>query len=214
MATNVAYATATEYRQRTGMTDTTEDAEIGAQLLAVSRLLDKRTGRFFGKDDTVQTRYFNGLGRTRLDLYADIASVAGLVVKVDNDGDYDYEDADETLVIDTDYWLGPENAQDGPEPGPYRYVLVNPTTTRYSAWPAQQRGVRIDAIWGWPEVPGAIREATILLTRELRDLQEAGYTLTLQNIDAAVALAPGGPKLLKQIVEDYRTEDRKRVLFA
>jgi hypothetical protein len=198
-----AYATAAEYRDRTTKTDTGDDAGVITPLLAaVSRLIDRETGRFFTKDAAAVARVYEGGGLTRLYI-DDVATVSGLVVKVDLNGDYDYADTDETLTKDTHFWIGPVNAEDGSEPKPYRYLDIVPNNGRLSVWPAQLRAVEVTAQFGWAAVPGAIKEATILVAREMRDLQESGMTLSLQAIDQAVNLAPVAFSLIQRIKREY-----------
>lgn len=56
MAISDAYATAATYRDITGKTDTSEDAEILTDLKAVSRFLEGRLHRFFNKDAAERER--------------------------------------------------------------------------------------------------------------------------------------------------------------
>ncbi len=202
MAVTDAYATAAEYRTRTTKNDTGDDATILTQLTAVSRLLDKECGRFFNQDAAVVARIFdgNGLGRLYID---DVATLTGLVVKVDLNADYDYADTDETLTKDTHYWIGPANAARGSEPRPYRILEIVPSNGRLTRWPEQLRAVEVTAQFGWPAVPGAIKEATIFITRELRDMQEAGATFQLQDIENAIRLSPQAFSLMQRIKREY-----------
>ena len=59
-------------------------------------------------------------------------------------------------------------------------------------------------------MPGAIKEATVLVTRELRDLERAGFTLTLENIDQGINLSPAAFSLIQRIKAEYG----RRRLFA
>lgn len=196
------YATAAEYRARTGMSGTGEDVAILAVLTAVSRLFDRNCGRFFTIDAAVVGRIYDGNGRTRLYI-DDVATVTGLIVKVDMDADYDYGGADETLTKDTHFWIGPANAPYGPEAGPYRYLDIVPGNGRLTVWPEQARAVQVTAKFGWATVPPAIKEATIMVAREMRDLEKSGFTLSLQNIDTAVNLSPKAFSIVQDIKREY-----------
>lgn len=183
-----AYATLAEYKGRVGKSGVEDDAEITAQLLTVSRFLDLRLGRFFTQDAAVVTRLYDGNGETRLWLPDDIATSTGLVVTVDTDGDYSF--ADETaLTLNTDFWLGPPNADKGPEAFPWEYLDVHPTSGVISEWPDQQRAIQVTAIFGFPAVPGAIKEATIAITRQLRDAHVGGAAMAVQDIETAVSFS-------------------------
>jgi len=207
MAVSDAYATAAEFRGRTGKDDTGEDATILSQLQAVSRLIDRECERFFGIDAAVVARLYDGNGLTRLYI-DDVATVTGLIVKVDLDGDYAFTGATETLTKDTHYWIGPANAALGSEVSTYRFLDIVPTNGRLSVWPSGLRKVQVTASFGWAAVPPAIKEATIMVTRELRDLERAGFTLTLENIDQGVNLSPAAFSLIQRIKAEY---GRKRL---
>jgi hypothetical protein len=172
------YATEVEYKARVDKTGTGDDALLLVQLTSVSRWLDKELRRFFTKDAAAITRVFDGNGELRLWL-PDIATSTGLVVKADLDGDYVFTD-ETALTLDTDFWLGPPNADKGPEPRPWEYIEVSPNSTQLSCWPLQQRSIQIAACWGWPAVPGIVKELTCYITRDWRDRQQAGASQTLE----------------------------------
>src|SRR3972149_9993032 len=125
MAVTDAYATAAEYRSRGGQSDATDTTLLDALRAAVSRLIDRECERFFGIDASVVARLYDGNGLTRLYI-DDVATVTGLVVKVDLDDDFAFVGADETLTKDTHYWIGPANAALGPEGSPYRFLDIVP----------------------------------------------------------------------------------------
>lgn len=196
-----AYVTAPNYRLRTDKSDDSDDTVILEQLKAVSRLLDRECERFFTIDAAAVARYIDGRGGKEIWLNADIGSVSNLVVLVDLDNDGVPET---TLTKDTDFWLLPRNAALGPEPRPWEAMLLMPTTTVLTAFPNQADALKITALWGWPAVPAAIVEATVLITRQLRDLQEAGITMTIQSIDEQVQQSPDSLRLLDKIRAMYR----------
>lgn len=217
MALGTAYATAAEYRARVTKADNSDDATIDAQLAAVTHYLDRRCRRSdgFNQSASVEARTFditrtpeNGAAFTsdylRLWLPADVATVTGLIVKVDNNADYDVADTGETLAINTDFWVGPTNAAVGSDPLPYEYLDIKPTSTLISAWPLQRRAIEITAKFGWPEVPEAIKEAVITMTRMLRDLEESGYTLTLENLDAGQPYGREIAMIVNRIEAQYK----------
>src|SRR3990167_2043900 len=109
MAIGDAYSTAADYRARVTKTDTGDDALILALLTGVSRLIDRECERHFTKDASAAARLFPGNGWSRL-TGQDIASLTGLVVKVDLDADSAYTGADETLTINVPFWTNPPNA--------------------------------------------------------------------------------------------------------
>jgi len=197
-----AYASCEEYRARVDHIDATDDDRLLSQLMAVSRYLDQRLRRFFSRDAAVVVRTLDGNGQRRL-YVPDIATATGLIVKVDLDGDFDFDAADETLIRDTHFWVGPANADKGPEVWPFENLEIIPGNGRLWRWPERARAVQVTASFGWPAVPGAIREATISVTRQLRDMLEAGATLTLQSIETAVNVSPNMSALLLDMERQY-----------
>lgn len=202
MALGDKYATVAQYKARATKSSSSDDTEIDQVLTAVTRLIERQCGRFFNQDASAVTRLYDGNGRARL-YVDDIATLTGLVVKVDLNGDYDFADADEELTKDTHYWVGPANADKAPEPAPWRFLEVVPDNSRLGIWPDQRRAVQVTAKFGWPAVPAAIREATVLMTREIFDLQQAGFTLALQDVDQAVNLSPTAMSVLGRIKGEY-----------
>jgi len=196
------YATKTEYKVAVGKTGTDEDTDIDRCLADVSRYIERECDRFFGQDAAVVTRLYDGNGQDIL-YVDDIATLTGLIVKVDLNADYAFTGTDETLTVDTHFWLGPANALLGPEARPYRYLQVRPDNSVFSAWPKQARSVQVTAKFGWPAVPGPIREATILITREWRDLAKAGPTGMMQNVEDVIRLSPAAFATVQRIKREY-----------
>ena len=130
----------------------------------------------------------------------DIANNTGLIVKVDLDADFAYE---QTLTLGTHFWLGPANADQGPEAWPWEFLDIVPTNTVISSWPDQVRAVEITALFGWPAVPALLTDLTISIARQFSDVQESGPTLELQEIDREVRLDDKLNRLLRQAERVY-----------
>lgn len=217
MAVTDAYATVAEFRSRVESSSGDDDAEIEAQLRAASRFIDRLCGRYFTRDAAVVTRTYDGRrsiaiynrlfeediprGRTvfRID---DLASTTGLIVRVDLNEDYTCE---QVLTLNTHFWVGPPNATAGSEPRPYRYLEIVPNNGVLDTWPDGRRGIQVTGLWGWPSVPDAIREATVQITRAMRDLQEAGMTQALAGIDTAMGtrIVDRVPKMIDTLLKQY-----------
>jgi len=225
MAVTDAYATASEYRERVDKEDTTDDVQILAQLTAASRYIERCTNRFFNIDATAVSRWYDGaggssmfiegservtngqpVGRTRFYIPDDIGSTSGLEVYVDLNGD---SAAEQLLTLDTHFFLGPYNNGLGAEPQPYRWFQIVPNNGVIDTWPTNLHSIKVTAKYGWPAVPQPIKEITMMLARQIRDIQMAGVTLTIQNLDAGVELAPDVNKMLSEIKMKYgRTRKR------
>jgi len=217
MALGDAYASAAEYRTRVTKTSAADDTVIDEQLKAVSHYIDSRTRRRdgFNQSAAVEARIYDiqcrpgrdaafstDWGR-RLYLPDGIATLTGLIVKVDLNGDYDVADADETLTINTHFWAGPANAATGSDPRPFEFLDINPNNSVVSSWPEQRRALEITAKFGWPEIPEAIKELTVMITRQVRDLQESGYTAAVQSLDQVVAESRELSLLMMNIERQY-----------
>lgn len=182
-----AYATAAQYRTIVAKSDAGSDTDVAGDLLALSRWLDKKLGRFFTKDAAAVARVFTLPGSLRTALAAaplgwaesenpwrygvysrtlsvDDLAAAPTSVKIDQNGDGLF--TDETALAATDYELWPLNAALGPEPSPYTAVVI-PVWSTVGGFPAGAR-VQVTAQWGWPAVPEAIMRATCQITGILR----------------------------------------------
>jgi hypothetical protein len=201
LAVTDGYATAAEYRARVTKTDAGDDTDIDEQLVAVARYIDQKLGRFFTKDAAAdQVRIIHGYGGSILTVPDLSAAPETGKVKVDTTGDGVY---DTTLVINDDYFVGPVNAALGPEPKPYTFLEIDPNSALISSWPTRRRSVEITAAWGWPAVPNALREASVAICRQVRDLQESGVLASIQVIDAVVVQSRDLARLVKDLKVQY-----------
>lgn len=177
-----AYATAAEYYASTGKATLVNETPLETDLLAISRYIDGELSRFFTKDAAPVARIYKTRPRDRT-AYSDwaesenpwryggfrrILDVDDLVsvtsIKIDDNMSGGF--ADDTALAAGEYELTPLNAARGPEPGPYTAIELTPWGSRF-AWPPNAR-VQITGIWGWPDVPAAIKDACIQLTSILR----------------------------------------------
>lgn len=201
MAIDDAYATAAEYRARTNKSDATDDATILAQLKSVSRWIEHYTGRIFNQSAGATARYFDGDGGERL-FVADLVSIDSSGLKVDEDYDGTYE----LTVLSTNYFLRPYNAAEIAEPYTSIELAQYSSNSQLSAFPSALRNVKITGTWGFPAVPASVKEAAVAIARGIRDMEEAGFTLTLENVDAAIALSPRIPTICRDLLDRYRLE--------
>ncbi|KFU81012.1 hypothetical protein SAMN04489729_4813 [Amycolatopsis lurida] len=137
--------------------DTAEDDALNRVLVSASRGIDRATGRRFYRDDAATAKVFPVQGRALfapegfLLMLDDIATTAGLVVEAGTAaGGY-------TSVV------GYEPYPLDPDPGwPVDGLL------RDRMWPqGPMARVRVTAVWGWPDVPDDIVQATLLLAARL-----------------------------------------------
>lgn len=155
------YATLAALKERLNITKTDRDVTLQAALTTASRQIDHWSGRRpddFSLDSVASARTYRPNGRIVRDLDGErilvdeIGSVAGLVVETGSGIAWSTVSGVE---------VGPENALADGEPAswlwvPFGYWVIGPTVR-----------VRVTARWGWPAVPDAIAEATLLQASRL-----------------------------------------------
>ena len=136
------------------ITDYVDDELLSSHIEAASRTIDDICNRVFSLETTATARTFypDSPYVVRTD---DIGSLAGLVVKIDNDLTGDFE-----LTI-TDFTTQPDNA-----------LAKGTPITKFVAydtyWPVDIRPtVQITARWGYPLVPEPVRSACGILAGRL-----------------------------------------------
>jgi hypothetical protein len=158
-----------------------------------SRAVDDWTGRRFWQDPAPVVRRYRTDGSPRVQV-GDISTTTGLVVETGpGDGTWDT-----TWTLDTDFELGPENADaDG---GAYAWhELVAVGSYRFPR--TRLTSLRVTARWGWSEVPAQVEEAAILRAVALFKRKDAAYgvadfgefgpvRITRQDHDVVSLLAP------------------------
>ncbi len=213
-----AYATSLEYRSKLRKTDPGDDADVEADLLAISRWLDRKLGRFFTKDAVPVARTFYPQvlpasvrrpatwaesenpwrwgGASRLLLVDDMAAVPTSVI-MDEDGDGLFNDS--PLGI-TEYECYPPNAALGPEPKPFTALLLTSASGRVGFQPEAR--VRILAQWGWPQIPEPIRAFTIEAAAVWR-LESVRATSRMNEMEQVISTSSVANKMLDALVRDY-----------
>lgn len=196
MAINDAYATATEYRAAIEMTDTGKDAGIEQDLAAISRYLDRKLRRVFAKDETAAVRLY--VPENMADcIWTDDMAAPPELVKVDTGQNGLYE----TTLAAADYELLPFNADKQPEPWPYTRIQLTPWGAHRHFTPRER--VQVTAIFGWPEVPAAIKSATIQLTAILR-LETPRATRRIAELGDTVEASPDAQIIVRQLIDQYK----------
>jgi hypothetical protein len=134
------------------------DDLIEQAIRSASRMIDDRAGRRFWVDDTVSARrlplkhaHLDDDGELHIGV-PDIATATGLIVETGGPATW-------TTVTTGTYYTDPDTA-----PGDGR-----PITDLYGAagWLPATGRIRVTAKWGWPSVPYAVVQATVLLASRL-----------------------------------------------
>lgn len=182
MAIGDPYCNVADYQAVIGSVDAGTSNAINSDLVAVSRWLDRKLGRFFNVDtNTTQRVYVTPSARSRPPVdwaesenpyrwgnywrtleVDDISESNSVVVQLDTSRDGSYA----TTVNSSDYELQPQNAPLGPEARPYERINM-PEWSTIGGFQSGMR-VKVTAKFGWPAVPAAIKRAVIDITSELR----------------------------------------------
>jgi hypothetical protein len=193
------YATNTQYKAFVAKSSGDNDSEIDAQLLAISRVLERDAfgGRYFTKDASATIRRYYPLVDNQRTLFVeDIASTSGLIVKVDDNRD---GIAEVTLTLTTDYELRPLNAATGPEPEPYTAIYLPPRSSRSFWWNL----IEVTAIHGWPAVPQAVVQATCQLVGILRLDSPRATNRINEGMDAVIGTSREARDIVDRLSEAY-----------
>lgn len=196
MAWNDPYGTPEEYRARVDKDSADDDPDITEQIQGVSDMLNRKCHRQFNKTPAGTVRTF--------DACSDIAVAIDDLVSLDVDGfnvDTTPDGTYETNVANDDLLLRPRRASE--DLAPFTRLVLAPKQTTLSRLPQFDDAIEITATWGWPAVPNLIIEWVYALVREWRDLQEAGNTQALQQIDQVVALSPAMTKITRDVIRHY-----------
>ncbi len=199
-----AYATLAEYRATSSLHASAGELAVTAALVSASRLIERGLGnhprqRYFRKAESESARVFDGPGVPQLYI-DDAATVTSVAVDTAGDGSFAT-----TYTLAGHSWINeePENRDTAAEPVTMLEVLPY-AAAPFGAWPRGRRCLRVTATWGWPAIPVPIKKLTILIARQIVDLETAGIAQTVVALDDSVLqLAPGAPTLLRDIRTRY-----------
>lgn len=165
--------------------DTTDDARLEKVINAVSRMIERFTGRRFYETSS-EARYFTAEGPRIIEV-DDLLSVTQ--IDIDDDASYTY-----STTLDSDsYSLEPVNAP--AHEVPYDHILILPNATDY--FPKQLNGVKITGTWGYCDsTPETIEQACLIQCHRLwrrRDMpfgvsgpNQFGQVVVLSRLDPDV----------------------------
>lgn len=163
----MAYITLAELKAFVGIptADTGDDALLTRALDAAELQINQYTGRLFGQDASVTTRYYTATTNSQVTVDP-FATLAGLVVETDELGDGTFET---TWTIDTGFRVAPYNA--APLGQPWT-ELVAMSGYRF---PTSARGVKVTAKFGWATIPATVAQATLIQASRLWKRKDAPF---------------------------------------
>jgi hypothetical protein len=151
MALGDPYISVDELKSHAQVADVNDDADIDRVVRAVSRSIERFTGRQFNDAGSASARQFRAT-RPHYVNVDDFSTATGLVVKTGTDGTFPT-----TL---TDYTLEPLNGVvDGVTGWPFNRVTLHAGSFPFGL---TRPGVEITARWGWAAVPDDVFQAALI----------------------------------------------------
>lgn len=156
MAITQGYATLTDVKNALRITDALDDSLLETAIESASRMIDGYTARTFYNGGTAVRNF---AATDALNLIIDDAISVTTVQSTDEVGDT------YTTWTANDFQLEPLNSRSDGLYMPYTGIRAVGDYT----WPVvdQQALCRITAVWGWAQVPTAIKQATIIQASRL-----------------------------------------------
>lgn len=188
MAIENGYCTLADLKTRFDVLDSTDDTILEQNIEAASRQIDGMCGRHFYQEEAT-THYYAAEDWNQADV-DDLVSVTTL--STDEDGDRVYE----TVWGATDFELGPGDA------APYTRIYVTPNGMY--AFPFERKSIQVVGVFGWSEVPHAIREATLLLAARLFKRKDSPMGAQIGNQQLGALSIPGKDPDVERLLAPYR----------
>ena len=189
MAITNGYATLDELKARLNIQlgDTTDDAMLESSIEAASRAVDGMTGRHFYS--ATETHYYAAEEWGEIDT-DDIVSVSSLTT--DEDGDRVYE----VTWGATDFELGPGDS------APYTRIYAAPNGSY--AFTFERKSIKVTGVFGWPAVPDAVREATLLLAARYHSRRNTPLGVQVGKPEFGNLSIPGKDPDVERLLAPYR----------
>lgn len=161
------YCTLNEVKTLLGipLDDDDDDDILGAAIEAACRWIEQLCGQRFWCDEDDVTRYQTAGFADVLFLDEGLVSLTSLETDQDGDGVY------ETRWAESDYVLRPRHA--ALDNKPYTFISVA-SGGRY-AFPLLEEGVKLTGKFGYPAVPGEVKQAALLMAARLYKRKDAVF---------------------------------------
>jgi hypothetical protein len=168
------YCSLSDLKTALRIADTVDDGQLSNVIAVASGWIDSYCGRQFSPAAGTATRDYSPSGRYEPVMIDDASNVLSVRIDEDLDGTFS------TLVLTSDWQAEPVNPTTFGLPLPY--TSIRPIEDGF--WPMPfRRGqvtVRVEATFGWAEVPAAVTRAAVLqasrlFTRSDSPLGVAGF---------------------------------------
>jgi hypothetical protein len=195
---NTTYATLAEFKEAAGIlsSDTVSDTALQDVLNTSAKMVDRYCDTAIGFGQTSsQTRYYQASKVTQC-LIDPLVSISQLATDNGWDGTFS------TVWSATDYIFYPRNA--AADSMPYYWMDAN-LATGAQMFPLIPNGVKVTGVFGWPAVPAAVKQATIIQALALFSSRQAPFGVIGAGSEGSVmrmsaALHPE----VKALLEPYR----------
>jgi hypothetical protein len=155
----VSYVSLSELKAALRITDSVDDSLLNAAITSASAYVDQYCERTFAVGTATSSRIYVPTGRFEPLQVDDVQTISEVAIDENTDGTYS------TALGLLDYQRHPLNTSVAGATYPTTSLL--PTGNGY--WPVW-RGratVRVTGVYGWPVVPAAVKEATLLQASRL-----------------------------------------------
>jgi hypothetical protein len=197
----VTYASVVEYKDWVHLTDSLDDDTIERALLAASRGIDNFCDTRFNQTAADTVRLFDTCW-SRLVRIGDAVAVTEVATDTDRNGTF------ETVWAAADYQLLPLNPAAAPELEPFTEVYAIGTLT--FPRPTKRLGlIRVTGTWGWPTVPDAVVQATLLLANRLVKRKESPEGVSGFDEFGTVRISSRDDPDAVRYLTPYRTQNRR-----
>lgn len=206
---NQFYTSVEEVKDRLKITDTADDAILHGAVAAAARAIEGYTGRFFYQ--LSETRTFRPYTLYELPI-DDLISCTQLAVDYAGTGVFSTVF---TQGVDYELQIGEDafNAMASGEKRPYTLVrVINVSGGQWFpfVWPFSRLDrIQIQGVWGWPEVPFGIAEATRQVAAEFYKLKDSPFGLVGTSEFGVVRVPKTNPYIMK-LLQPY-IHPRRRV---
>lgn len=191
--------TRNEVKTALGISDTVDDIRIDTALEAATEMIQDYCARQFLVDSTASARVFVADNGTfvRVD---DISTTAGLIVQTDESGDGGFA----TTWSATDYQLEPLNGKVNGMMRPYNTIRA--ARTRSFPVDSDIATIKVTALWGWPFIPDAVKQAAIIQTISVFKAVDAPFGATPFAETGILRLRSALHPTAAALLSDYRLD--------
>jgi hypothetical protein len=191
--------TRNEVKNALNISDTVDDQRIDVALEASTEMIQDYCSRQFLVDSTTSARVFVAQDWF-LAHVDDISTTTGLIVETDDGGDRSFS----TVWSASDYQLEPLNGKVNGLTRPYNAIRA--TGARNFPLDGDVATLRVTALWGWPVVPDAVKQAAIIQTISIFRAVDAPFGATPFADTGILRLRSALHPTAAALLNDYRLE--------